>query len=194
MQRIHKGYSSCPFCLSVTTLNATYLVFKSHMKCHKVLYGVFNKCIMWISQKTLHFEVMGRAAIYCPFSTYSTNSNRTLSRQKVCLFSGRSHNTRLPKIERFSWTTLASMLGGFFVDSWIVMACDSPCWPTARCRLRNCAARVVQRYSYTSSSVVSDSGARTALLHVHIIIVIATSITHAPIPSFKATSFISVIT
>ena len=32
-------------CLSVTVLAATYLIFKSQMKCRTVLYGVFNTCM-----------------------------------------------------------------------------------------------------------------------------------------------------
>ena len=49
----------CSVCLSVTTLAATYLSFKSQMKCHKVLYGTFNRCIVWISLKTLCSKVFG---------------------------------------------------------------------------------------------------------------------------------------
>ena len=33
-------------CLFVTALAATYLVFKSEMKFHRVLYGVFNTLIV----------------------------------------------------------------------------------------------------------------------------------------------------
>ena len=45
-------------CLSVTTLAAIYLVFKSQMKCHRVLHGVFNRCIVWILLKTLRSKVL----------------------------------------------------------------------------------------------------------------------------------------
>ena len=33
-------------CLSVTTLAVTYLVYVSHVRYHRVLYGNFNLCIM----------------------------------------------------------------------------------------------------------------------------------------------------
>ena len=45
-------------CLSVTTLAATYLVFKSQVKCHRVLHGVFDRCIVWILLKTFRSKVL----------------------------------------------------------------------------------------------------------------------------------------
>ena len=47
---MREGYDSrsvcLSVCLSVTTLAGTYLVFKSQVKCHRVLHGVFNRCIV----------------------------------------------------------------------------------------------------------------------------------------------------
>ena len=45
-------------CLSVTMLAGTYLIFKSQVKCHRVLHGVFNRCIVWILLKTLRSKVL----------------------------------------------------------------------------------------------------------------------------------------
>ena len=44
--------------LSVTTLAAAYLVLKSQVKCHRVLHGVFNRCIVWILLKMLRSKVL----------------------------------------------------------------------------------------------------------------------------------------
>ena len=64
-------------CLSVTTLAATYLVFKSQMKCHKVLYGVFNTCtctcIVWILLKTLRSKVLASFAVHDCHSCFLTS-------------------------------------------------------------------------------------------------------------------------
>ena len=61
-RRMREGYGSRSFCLSVclsvTTLAATYLLFKSQMKCHRVLHGVYNRCIVWILLKTLRSKVL----------------------------------------------------------------------------------------------------------------------------------------
>ena len=57
-RRMREGYGSRSVCLSVTTLTATYLVFKSQVKCHRVLRDVFNRCIVWILLKTLRSEVL----------------------------------------------------------------------------------------------------------------------------------------
>ena len=65
-----EDYGSCSLlsvclslCLSVTTLAATHLVFKSQMKCNMVLYdilyGVLNRCIELISLKMLCSKVLG---------------------------------------------------------------------------------------------------------------------------------------
>ena len=45
-------------CLSVTTLAAAYLVIKSQVKCRRVLYGVFDRCIVWTLLKILRSKVL----------------------------------------------------------------------------------------------------------------------------------------
>ena len=45
-------------CVSVTKLAATYLICESKVQLCKVLYGVPNACIVWISLKTLYFPVL----------------------------------------------------------------------------------------------------------------------------------------
>ena len=45
-------------CLSVNSLTATYLVFKSKMQCHKVPYGDPNAYIMWILPTLLSLPVL----------------------------------------------------------------------------------------------------------------------------------------
>ena len=45
-------------CVSVTALAATYLVYKSQVRCYKVPYGVVNVCIVWILLKMLCSKVM----------------------------------------------------------------------------------------------------------------------------------------
>ena len=57
-RHMHEGYGSRSVCLSVTMLAATYLIFKSQMKCYRVLHGVFNRCIVWILLKTLRSKVL----------------------------------------------------------------------------------------------------------------------------------------
>ena len=61
-RHMHKGYGSrsvcLSVCLSVTTLAATYLVFKSQVKCHWVLHDVFDGWIVWILLKMLCSKVL----------------------------------------------------------------------------------------------------------------------------------------
>ena len=45
-------------CLSVTTLAATYLVYTSQVRCHRVVYGVFKILVVWLSLKTLRSKVL----------------------------------------------------------------------------------------------------------------------------------------
>ena len=45
-------------CVSVTALAATYLVYKSQVRCYKVLGGVSNQCVVWILLKTLCSPVL----------------------------------------------------------------------------------------------------------------------------------------
>ena len=76
-----KGYGSRSFCLSVTTLAATYLIFKSQTKWHKVLYGVFHS--VWISLKMLHSEVFGvearaRQFLCMSITTLATGTSTTV--------------------------------------------------------------------------------------------------------------------
>ena len=61
--RMREGYGShsvCTVCLcvSVAALAATYLVYKSRVRCYKVLYGVSNVCIVWILLKTFRSPVL----------------------------------------------------------------------------------------------------------------------------------------
>ena len=68
---------SVSVCLSVTMLAATYLVCKSQMKCHMVLYGVFNTCIVWILLKTLRSKVLASFAVHNCHSRFLTSSPLT---------------------------------------------------------------------------------------------------------------------
>ena len=104
--------------LSVTTLAATYLVFKSQIKCHEVLYGVFNGCIVWIFlKKTLYSRVLALlpSSMYISdeISTVSTNSNG-LFQDKKYVFSA-AGPISLPKIERLPLIALASTLCGILL-------------------------------------------------------------------------------
>ena len=80
------AYSACvrvmvvvySFYLSVTTLTATHLVFKSQMKCHKVLYGVFNRCIVWISLKTLRSNLISVVCLQSGSANFPMSSRRTV--------------------------------------------------------------------------------------------------------------------
>ena len=49
-RRMREGYGSLCVYLSVTTLAATYLVFTLKIRCHRVLYGIFN---VWLLLKIL---------------------------------------------------------------------------------------------------------------------------------------------
>ena len=65
-RRMREGYGSrsvcvcvcVSLCVSVTALAATYLVYKSQVRCYKVPYGVVNVCIVWILLKMLCSKVM----------------------------------------------------------------------------------------------------------------------------------------
>ena len=73
-RRMGEGYSSRSVCLPVTTLAATYLVFKSQVKCHRVLHGVLNRRIVWILLKTLHSKVLARFADHDCHSCFPMSS------------------------------------------------------------------------------------------------------------------------
>ena len=64
--RLREGYGACMymylFCMFVTTLPATYFVYKSKVRCYKVLYGVPNACFVWISLKMLCSPVLASFA------------------------------------------------------------------------------------------------------------------------------------
>ena len=57
-----EGYGSrvC-VCVSVTVLAATYLVYKSQVRCYKVPYCVSNVCIVWILLKMVRSRVSSAA-------------------------------------------------------------------------------------------------------------------------------------
>ena len=73
------SYSVCVcVCLSVIKLAATYLVFKSKMRCHKVPYGDPNACIVWISPTPLSLPVLASFAD-SKLLDLTLRINRTLS-------------------------------------------------------------------------------------------------------------------
>ena len=83
-----KGYSSqfvC-VCVSVTTLTATYLVYKAKVRYHRVLYGVLQICNVWISLKTLCSKVMALFA----YHRCSLKSSRWTEETAVVLFKTKS--------------------------------------------------------------------------------------------------------
>ena len=45
-------------CLSVTTLAATYLIYTSQVRCHRVVYGVFKILVVWLLLKMLCSKVL----------------------------------------------------------------------------------------------------------------------------------------
>ena len=45
-------------CLSVTMKSATYLVYTSKTRCHRILYGVFKALVVWFSLKMLRSRVV----------------------------------------------------------------------------------------------------------------------------------------
>ena len=47
-------------CLSVTMKSATYLVYTSKTRCHRILYGVFKAFVVWFSLKMLRSRVVWR--------------------------------------------------------------------------------------------------------------------------------------
>ena len=64
---MRKGYGSRPVCVCVcvcvsTTKSATYLVYTSKTKCHRVLYDVFKVFVVWLSLKTLCSRVLASFA------------------------------------------------------------------------------------------------------------------------------------
>ena len=65
-------------CLSVNSLTAIYLVFKSKMQCHKVPYGDPNACIVWISPTPLSLPVLASFAD-SKLLDLTLHINRTLS-------------------------------------------------------------------------------------------------------------------
>ena len=46
------------FCVSITTLAATYLVYMLKSRWRSASYVIFYTCIVWISLKTFHSEVL----------------------------------------------------------------------------------------------------------------------------------------
>ena len=63
-RRMHEGYGSTVVvlcvCLSVTTLAATYLVYKSKLLYYKVPYGVPNAWFVWYGGRERHTRTMIR--------------------------------------------------------------------------------------------------------------------------------------
>ena len=49
---------SLSVCLSVTMLAATYLIYTSQVRCHRVVYGIFKILVVWLLLKTLHSKVL----------------------------------------------------------------------------------------------------------------------------------------
>ena len=45
-------------CLFVTMLAATYLVYMSQVRCHRVVYGVFKILVVWLLLKMLCSKVL----------------------------------------------------------------------------------------------------------------------------------------
>ena len=45
-------------CLSVIMLTATYHIYTSQVRCHRVVYGVFKTLVMWLLLKTLCSTVL----------------------------------------------------------------------------------------------------------------------------------------
>ena len=91
-----QGYSTRFVCvsvyLSVTTLIATYIIFKSKVGYRVVVHGVLNYCHMWLSLNVL-FKSNGIINLsWLPLtfpdklSTDVRNSTRFLSRQRVSTF------------------------------------------------------------------------------------------------------------
>ena len=55
------SYSVCvcvSVCLSVTTLEATYPVYTSPVKFHRVSYGIFKVSVVWLLLKMLRSKVV----------------------------------------------------------------------------------------------------------------------------------------
>ena len=54
------GYSSHSVCvcLSVTMLAATYPVYTSQVRCHRVVYGIFKISVVWLLLKMLRSNVL----------------------------------------------------------------------------------------------------------------------------------------
>ena len=68
--RMCKGYGSrSVYGLSVIALAATYLIYKSQVRCYKVPYGILNTCIVWILLETLCFPVLVSFATPTAFHT-----------------------------------------------------------------------------------------------------------------------------
>ena len=65
-------------CVSVNSLTATYLVFKSKMQCHKVPFGDPNACIVCISPTPLSLPVLALFADSKLFDL-TLHINKTLS-------------------------------------------------------------------------------------------------------------------
>ena len=72
-------------CLSVTTLTATYLVCKTKVRYHRVLYGVLQTCNVWISLKMLRSKVMALFA-YHRCLPHSLKSSRWTEETAVSSF------------------------------------------------------------------------------------------------------------
>ena len=78
--RMRKGYGSrrvcVSVCVSVTALAATYLVYKSRIRCYEVPWGVLNVCIVWVSLKMLSsFGVICLQRL--PFMLWCSSSDET---------------------------------------------------------------------------------------------------------------------
>ena len=56
-------------CVSVTTLAATYLVYKSQVMCYKDPYGVSNVCIVWILLKRSVLQFWHHLLLATAFTT-----------------------------------------------------------------------------------------------------------------------------
>ena len=99
---MHKGYGS-RVCVSVTALTATYLVYKSQIRCYKVPWGVLNVHIVWKALKTLVLQfwrhLLKTAAFHALWRDLDEEDEQqwALSRYKVCAFSDSSYKTTADK-------------------------------------------------------------------------------------------------
>ena len=82
--------------LSVTTKSATYLVYTSKLRCHRVLYDVFKVFVVWLSLKMPHSKVLvSFVDLLLPgkLSVNRRDSNGFFSARLVCRSSDSSYNT-----------------------------------------------------------------------------------------------------